>query len=104
MDTNYDGRPDYRYGVDNACCDTTDHRLRMWRTDLALGTTIANIRSLEDPLVMDATIPGSNGDMDGHIWAHLAGDDIRFYVWASAIVDGQIVGTDFAPDVGWIQG
>jgi hypothetical protein len=26
----------------------------------------------------------------------------HFYVWASVIVDGQIVATDYAPDAGWI--
>ena len=28
---------------------------------------------------------------------------VRVYVWASAIVDGKIVATDYAPDVGWIE-
>ena len=27
----------------------------------------------------------------------------RFYAWASVIVDGRVVATDYAPDVGWLD-
>ena len=39
----------------------------------------------------------------GHIFPVPPGDQFRFYVWASVIEDGQIVATDYAPDVGWID-
>ena len=26
-----------------------------------------------------------------------------FYTWASVIVDGRVVATDYAPDVGWLD-
>jgi hypothetical protein len=32
-----------------------------------------------------------------------AKQDKPFYVWASTIVDGQIVATDYAPDTGWLR-
>ena len=28
--------------------------------------------------------------------------DMPFYAWASAIVDGRVVATDYAPDTGWL--
>ena len=28
--------------------------------------------------------------------------DMPFYTWASVIVDGRVVATDFAPDAGWL--
>jgi hypothetical protein len=31
------------------------------------------------------------------------GGDAPFYFWSSLIVDGGIVATDYAPDVGWID-
>ena len=28
--------------------------------------------------------------------------DVPIYAWASEIKDGQVVATDYAPDVGWL--
>ena len=61
---------------------------------------------LEDG-VMDAVFPELDRAEDetkaGHIFVRRPGPSFRFYVWASVIVDGEIVGTDYAPDAGWIE-
>ena len=28
--------------------------------------------------------------------------EFKFYVWASLIVDGEAVATDYAPNIGWL--
>jgi len=116
VDTTGDGHPDWRFGIDNAF-QGLDHD-RMWRTDLATGSTYWSVGILENPEVMDAVFPGDWGQpppdpqvgfypnsRTGSIFAkHLPGEQgFHFYVWASVIVDGQIVATDYAPDVGWIE-
>jgi hypothetical protein len=115
VDTTGDGRPDARYGVDNAYgiddASVAAEFGRMWRIDLATGSMYAPIQILENPRIMDAVFPDSedsNPRGPGHIWVHLGPpwsdeDVVRVYVWAAAIVDGQIVATDYAPDVGWIE-
>lgn len=66
---------------------------------------------------MDAVFPGDWGppppgglggfpnSRTGSIFAKRLPDEqvFHFYVWASVIVDGQIVATDYAPDAGWIE-
>lgn len=98
VDNTGDGRPDLRFGIDNAA---GDGGARMWLTELATGTTRA-FEFLEDPNVMDAHL-GVVEAPTGHIFVRRPGPTFRFYVWASAIVDGQIVATDYAPDFGWIE-
>jgi hypothetical protein len=100
VDNTGDGRPDLRFGIDNAAANAGG---RMWLTELATGTT-RTFNSLEDPRFMDADIGvGANEDNMGHIFVRSPGPVFRFYAWASAIVDGQIVATDYAPDSGWIE-
>jgi hypothetical protein len=101
VDTDGDGHPDRRFGVDNAASRAQQSRAvhRMWRTDLGSGTTIASTWSMEN-YYMDATFPES---AQGHIFVRDGGAGFRFYVWASEIVDGEVVATDYAPDVGWIE-
>ena len=93
VDTTGDGHPDQRFGIDNA---KEDGGLRMWQTDLASGAT-----RLDDSLesgVMDAEFPKYDPDNPlGHIFVRRPGPVFRFYVWASAIVDGRIIATDYAP-------
>jgi hypothetical protein len=111
VDTTGDGRPEFRYGIDNASPDADGGR--MWRIDLTTGSTyISPLGLLEDPQVMDAVFPSdrgfatsSDGFNPGSIYAKRLPDQpvFRFYVWASVIVDGQIVATDYAPDAGWIE-
>jgi hypothetical protein len=62
---------------------------------------------------MDAVFPGDahfsdlapNDFIPGSIFAKRLPDHpvFRVYAWASAIVDGQIVATDYAPDFGWME-
>jgi hypothetical protein len=109
VDTTGDGRPEFRYGIDNAAPDV-DYG-RMWRTDLVTGSTYSPTGILEAPQVMDAVFPSDRdlgleaGFNPGSIFAKRLPDQpvFRFYVWASGIVDGQIVATDYAPDAGWIE-
>jgi hypothetical protein len=101
VDDDNDGRADYRYGIDNAGVDGS---ARMWRTDISTGKTRAYVNTLEDPRVMDGAFPESaDFESAGHIFPVPPGEQFRFYVWASAIVDDQIVATDYAPDAGWID-
>ena len=112
-DTNGDGQPDLRYGIDNAPAPIgevlgTEFRLRMWRTDLLTGETSHYSRFFEVPSVMDAIFPGESGvplgPTIGRMYAHReGGSPFRFYVWASLIRDGQLVATDYAPDAGWLE-
>ena len=109
VDTTGDGRPDFRYGIDNAAPDADAGR--MWRADLTTGSTYAPTGLLEAPQVMDAVFPSDRdlgvtaGFNPGSVFAKRLRDQpaFRFYVWASVIVDGQIVATDYAPDSGWID-
>lgn len=116
VDTTGDGHPDWRFGIDNAALDV-DYG-RMWRTDLATGSTFSPSGVLEAPTVMDAVFPGDWGPPppgDGGSYPNVRTGSIfakeplpdegvfHFYVWASVIFDGQIVATDYAPDAGWFE-
>jgi hypothetical protein len=118
VDDDGDGVADYRYGIDNAG-PAKFHRVwegdlavgtssiprfdRMWRTDLETGETKSYVDTLEDPLVMDGVFPESDEfGNNGHIFAVPTGPWFRFYVWSAAIVDGQIVASDFHPNDGWV--
>ena len=122
VDYTGDGRPDVRFGIDNArdperscpLAAAIGCRTRMWRTDLNTGETLESSR-LEDPTLpprgagMDADVPSLDdpdcGSCLGHIWVQKIDDEqvFRFYVWASVIQDGNIVATDYAPDAGWVR-
>jgi hypothetical protein len=123
VDVDRDGVPDWRYGMDNlpraAGEDQTHHRA--WRTNLHTGLTEFNSNAWGGD-EMDqvgnghfgssypATENGPSflfyetGDVTGGGGFKLgAKQDKPFYVWASAIVDGQVVATDYAPDTGWLD-
>ena len=107
VDTDRDGVPDWRYGIDNtfppAKCGVRSHRV--WRTDLHTGRTEWTAHTCvwlpsgtmfhgsPDSLRFggDVTRGGTVGAMPE-----------RFYVWASVIEDGRVVATDYAPDAGWL--
>lgn len=101
VDTNGDGRADYRVGMDNA----GEFRHREWITDLATGGTTMNQGGsyglAAEEVFIDTYFPRR---LDrGRI---IVGVDhpppLRFYVWASVIgKNGESI-TDYAPDVGWI--
>jgi hypothetical protein len=129
VDYTGEGRPDARYGIDNAVGmmvpsitlddgrrvvvrDTTIEEAdpgflqRMWRTDLATG--VNQVRACcEDPMLMDAVFPFPVGWLDeagrGSMFVVPEANEIvfHFYVWASVIRDGRVVAVDYAPDAGW---
>ena len=112
VDTDGDGVPDWRYGVDNVPLDKTDSEPdRWWRTDLHTGRTdyaVGDHIALRDGGPGPVFWSGSGCDMS--FGAETAGDGPvvnglpeRFYAWASVIVNGRVVATDFAPDVGWLD-
>jgi hypothetical protein len=122
VDEDRDGVPDWRYGMDNlpgTAVAKEDHH-RVWRTDLHTGRTDFNPNAWpghEMDQVGDTRF-GSRypafGTSAGFRFYYTAdttngGEDIEgakqdkpFYVWASVIVDGRVVATDFAPDTGWL--
>jgi hypothetical protein len=119
VDTDRDGVPDLRYGIDNLPVDATGERglgHRAWRTDLHTGRTEAVAGppyDLDAPGLHFETFwpPGGygpegarlsfGGDVAGG--GHLDGLVGPFYAWASVIEDGRVVATDYAPDVGWLD-
>jgi hypothetical protein len=130
FDTDLDGVADVRLGMDRVPTelagwkDTPSHtRTRAWRTDLRTGVTAYGEAGVS---IADGGIPGA-GDTFVKLYPHryLADDYLtddgsfpgptnaygvptylaipgRFYAWASQIQDGQVVATDYAPDIGWL--
>jgi hypothetical protein len=107
LDTNEDGVPDVRLGIDNAPkSEEPEHRA--WRTDLDTGTTVAAVGApygFVGNTYFDTFYPG---EQEGAAAARLGvdmpdGSTYRFYGWASVIVDGRVVATDYAPDSGWLD-
>ena len=103
IDVDKDFVADYRIGVDNASEDSR----REWITDLATGQTSANVGQ---PYGLDAfgmTIDtryfGSNEARDIIVSITDDGPGFYYYAWASAIESGQLVGTDYAPGLGWLE-
>lgn len=103
VDTTGDGRPDLRYGVDNAPGD--GELLRMWEADLNAKRTF--VSACCGGPNMEAFFPGdmftaspAQGKIAPYGWR---GTIFRFYVWASLIRAGEGVWTDFAPDFGWLE-
>jgi hypothetical protein len=104
-DDDGDGVPDWRYGVDNGA----KGEQHVWRTNLHTGRT-------DDK----GFLPGYGSawpDGGGPIFKFSASGDVAgggtftsgialdmpFYTWASVIVNGRVVATDYAPDVGWLK-
>jgi hypothetical protein len=119
VDTDRDGVPDLRYGIDNLPVAATGDRgvgHRNWRTDLHTGRTesyhIGPPYALDGDSGLDTFWPPGGygpegarfsfgGDVAGG--GHLDGLVGPFYAWASVIEDGRVVATDYAPDVGWLD-
>jgi hypothetical protein len=85
--------------------------VRAWMTDLHTGRTLVSDGASIGGEYLDITSPRS---LRGYARFSFGGDtpngprgmelDNRpFYVWASVIQDGQVVATDYAPDVGWLD-
>ncbi len=114
LDTDRDGAPDVRIGIDNL-----PDGYRAWRTDLASGQTQAKARppyawvgernggTGPGPTIPDFFYPGDGWappEKAGLWYAPQPGEqDFRFYAWASVIEGGRVVATDYAPDQGWLE-
>ena len=72
---------------------------RVWRADLRTGDVevVAAAQATDDTLLGE--FPGSFPIAFFH-FKNLGG---RFYAWSSLIADGQVVATDYAPNVGWLE-
>jgi hypothetical protein len=128
VDENRDGIPDWRYGIDDLPQIPGDGAAyhRAWRTDLHTGRTDYDAGPRIDHLLRGDPL-GEVGDTQfgTNYPAALAAPNVLFrflatfetttgtgtegarfdspfYVWASEIVDGRVVATDFAPDTGWL--
>ena len=118
VDDDRDGVPDWRYGIDNIPADAVDDGppSRGWRTNLDTGQTDAGpehsemvrrngggFKSAYPSLSDDAAFlfGGALTTTQGlQEWGFEL--DMPFYTWASVIVNGRVVATDFAPDAGWL--
>jgi hypothetical protein len=107
VDTDGDGMPDERVGVDNM----PDGQHRAWWTDLATGQTkwkagggygfVYDDGVSGSSLGLDTWYPSASEKSD-HVTLRYSGTSGRYYAWASMIEDGRVVATDYAPDVGWL--
>ena len=128
VDEDRDGIPDWRYGIDNppGTAGLKEDHHRAWRTNLHTGRTEFNLAAWpgrEMDKVGDtyfgstypafSTFPalGTVASFRFFMSADVAGggesvlcvkQDKPFYAWASVIVDGRVVATDYAPDNGWL--
>jgi hypothetical protein len=112
-DEDRDGVPDWRYGIDNNV-PTQAYKppgapTRVWRTNLHTGRTDDKGFQPEGyagPWPYDSHSQfrfGGTSDVAGggtSTWGIEL--DTPFYTWASVIVNGRVVATDFAPDAGWL--
>ena len=106
LDTNGDGVPDVRLGMDNMPVTEPGHRA--WRTELDSGRTGSEAGApygLVGGRYVDTYFPGEfTGDLAKiHVGLRAEEPTFRFYAWASLIEDGRVVATDYAPDSGWLE-
>ena len=126
VDDDRDGVPDWRYGIDNlprTAGDENGHH-REWRTNLHTGRTESVSGSdwasvsesfLKTGYPAEGDREGFRTGQDGARFRFGQVSDttqgtntygakvkLPFYAWASVIVDGRVVATDYAPDAGWI--
>jgi hypothetical protein len=107
IDTDGDGMPDERVGVDNM----PDGQHRAWWADLTSGQTMWKAGGgygfvREDgvsgaSLGLDSWYPSASEGSE-HVTLRYSGTPGRYYAWASMIEDGRVVATDYAPDAGWL--
>jgi hypothetical protein len=108
-DYDRDGVPDWRYGVDNVPPKPDELATRVWRTSLHSGQTddhgFANgYFAGVWPSGRDANFRffGGGETTGGGSFTWGIELDMPFYTWASVIVNGRVVATDYAPDTGWL--
>jgi hypothetical protein len=114
LDTNGDGVPDVRVGMDNMPASLEEGH-RAWRTELDTGRTMSATGApygLVGDRYVDTYFPGespsfargSTGNVaEFNVGLRAQEPTFRFYAWASLIEDGRVVATDYAPDVGWLE-
>jgi len=115
VDDDRDGTADRRFGIDNIPSTAPENVVhRAWLTYLDTGRTVVGNSAGVDGIYFETWYPGEfpAGDLATRLWfggGDLTGGGTRpgglvdpFYVWASVIVDGRVVATDYAPDVGWL--
>jgi hypothetical protein len=117
VDTDRDGVPDVRYGMDNLPRTVGDELgyHRAWRTDLHTGLTVAGTSygylgetflHTSWPGVTEENGLGALFDFGGGETTTGAPFGSRLegplYAWAAVIENGRVVATDYAPDVGWL--
>jgi hypothetical protein len=121
-DEDGDGVPDWRYGIDNMPADAAEKGppRRGWRTNLHTGRTEAGPEH-GDPVWLNgggfkSGLPPESADWEPDAIFRFGGAvettqgsqgwgfelDMPFYTWASVIVNGRVVATDYAPDSGWL--
>jgi hypothetical protein len=115
VDDDRDGIPDRRFGIDNIPATAPGaEQHRAWITNLHTGRTVAAVGpgyGYVGETYFDTFFPGEWRGMGARLGfgGDLAGGGRRpglvdpFYAWASVIVDGRVVATDYAPDVGWLD-
>ena len=120
VDDDRDGIPDRRFGIDNIPATAPGaEQHRAWITDLHTGRTVAAVGpgyGYVGETYFDTFYPGEwtgigarlsfGGDVAGpgpNGGGTVGGLFDPFYAWASVIVDGRVVATDYAPDDGWLD-
>jgi hypothetical protein len=104
-DDDGDGVPDWRYGVDNGA----KGEQHVWRTNLHTGRTddkgfLAGYGSAWPDGGGPIFKFSASGDVaGGGTFTSGIALDMPFYTWASVVVNGRVVATDYAPDVGWLK-
>jgi hypothetical protein len=123
-DEDRDGVPDWRYGIDNTPAGVAQAGWpprRGWRTNLHTGQTEAGPDQGDPPWAVNGggfqaglSIESADWEPDGGFrfvgsiettqgsqgWGFEL--DMPFYTWASMVVNGRVVATDYAPDSGWL--
>jgi hypothetical protein len=123
-DEDGDGVPDWRYGIDNTPAGVAQAGWpprRGWRTNLHTGQTEAGPDQGDPPWARNgggfqAGLPIDSADWEPDAEFRFVGAvettqgmqgwgfelDMPFYTWASVIVNGRVVATDYAPESGWL--
>jgi len=115
VDDDRDGIPDRRFGIDNIPATAPGaEQHRAWITDLHTGRTVAAVGrpyGYVGETIFDTFFPGEWSGIGAFL--NFGGDTAGggfhgglvdpFYAWASVIVDGRVVATDYAPDIGWLD-
>jgi len=112
LETTGDLVPDYLIGIDNDAPQQGD--FHVWVTNLATGETDEQIGPPYGlPIEFahpDETQPGDSPGPPSMVFTFLPGsqpagfspETVRFYAWASATNQGEVLAWDYAPDTGWI--